>query len=120
VGGHKKAADSESCALSFVGRPRSVWVANLAAIAQHQRILVEIRHSEVIQVTRGAFELPGPTGDVRSVVSPGYCNNCGVTRWIGGGQNGHLERDRVSGRSDPLMLKVVAPVAVLSQDGGCD
>ena len=62
MGGHKKAADSASCALSFVGRPRSVWVANLAAIAQHQRILVEIRHSEVIQVTRGALALTTASG----------------------------------------------------------
>jgi hypothetical protein len=45
----------------FVGPPaRLVCVADLAAIAQHQRIPVKIRHSEVIQITRGIVELVVP------------------------------------------------------------
>jgi hypothetical protein len=47
-----------------------VRAADLAAIAQHQRVLLEIRDPEVIQVTRGIVELAGAAIDVGSVVAP--------------------------------------------------
>ena len=66
--------------MRFVGLPApSVRVADLAAIAQHERILAEIRHPEVIQTTRGIQELAGPTGDGGTVVSPRHGHDGRIT-----------------------------------------
>jgi hypothetical protein len=47
-----------------------VPVADLAAIAQRQCILLKIRYPEVVQVTRGIVELAGPAFDVGPIVFP--------------------------------------------------
>ena len=44
----------------FMGLLPFVRVANNAAIAQDERILMKIRDPEVIQITRGILELAGP------------------------------------------------------------
>jgi len=61
-----------------------VRVADLAAIAQHQRILLKIRYPEVLQVTRGIVELAGPAFDIGPIVSPRHFDDILVTCWISG------------------------------------
>jgi hypothetical protein len=57
------------------GRPRRDSAAPACPAENH--------YPEVIQITRGMAELPGPPGNVRSVVSPGNCHNVGIACWKG-------------------------------------
>src|SRR5271156_3952667 len=101
---------------AFAGSAR---VANYTSIAQHQRILMKVRDSEVIQIARGILELAGPAVDVGSVVSPGHSHDAQITRRISGEQHRLFQRDRFSPRGDPIMLNVIGAVAVLTEDTGC-
>src|ERR1019366_4603520 len=92
--------------------------ADLTAIAEHQRALAEIGDSEVVNVSSGVSVLTGSAGDVGAVVSPGHSNDGLIRGREGGSQDGDLQLEGVTGRSDPVMLHIEGPVGVLSQDGG--